>query len=289
MTNAGSARVTFEQDVVFGSGGGRDLKLDIYVPPEGTANRAGVLLIHGGGWSGGDRTQLRGFGILLGRVGYTCVSTEYRLSGEAKWPAQIHDVKAALRWMRANSARLGIDPEKIAVSGNSAGGHLSLMVAATANKPEFEGNGGTPGVSTDVAASVAIYPPTSMMRRRDEQGVAGAVGALMGPEAGDADYKGANPLTYAGAGFPPTMLLHGNKDMTVPVSDSFKMYEALTAAGATAEMHIFAGQPHAFDAAPDYGRECASLIDLFLKRHVLGIVPVGAREAVAASGGGRTP
>ena len=284
MTNAGSGRVTFDQDVVFGTGGEREVKLDIYVPPEGTSNRGGVLLIHGGGWSGGDRTQLRGFGILLGRVGYTCVSTQYRLSGEAKWPAQIHDVKAALRWMRANSARLGIDPEKIAVSGNSAGGHLSLMVAATANKPEFEGDGGMPGVSTGVAACVAIYPPTELVHMGGE--ARGAVSALMGPQATDLDYAGASPLSYARADFPPTMFLHGNKDATVPVSASQRMYEALTAAGATAEMHIFAGQPHAFDAAPDYGRQCASLIDLFLKRHMLGIAPAGAREAVAASGGG---
>jgi acetyl esterase/lipase len=276
MTSAPSGRVTFNMDVVYGQGGGRDLKLDVYIPPEGTSNRCGVLLVHGGGWSGGDRTQLRGFGILLGRVGYTCVACEYRLSGEAKWPAQIHDVKAALRWMRANSERLGIDPTKIAVSGNSAGGHLSLMVAGTPGKPEFEGEGGNPGVGTEVAACVAVYPPTATIRRYERQGAAGAVAALMGPDATDADYAAANPLTYAGPDFPPTLLLHGNKDTTVPVADSFKMYESLTAAGAPAELHVFAGQPHAFDAAPDYGRMVASLIDLFLRRHVLGLVPAGA-------------
>lgn len=83
------------------------------------------------------------------------------------------------------------------------------------------------------------------------------------------------------------MFLHGNNDTTVPVGDSFKMYEALIAAGASAEMHIFAGQPHAFDAAPDYGRECAALIDLFLKRNMLGIVPAGAVGAAAGGNGGR--
>jgi acetyl esterase/lipase len=276
MTNASGGRVTFENDVVFGRGGGRDLKLDIYRPPEGASNRCGVLLVHGGGWSGGDRTQLRGFGILLGRVGYTCVASEYRLSGEAKWPAQIHDVKAALRWMRANAADLGIDPSKIAVSGNSAGAHLSLVLAGTANKPEFEGDGGHPGVSTEVAAAVGIYPPTALMRRREGQGPTNAVGALMGSDATEEDYAGANPLTYARGDFPPTMLVHGNKDQTVPVGDSFKMYEKLAEAGAGVELHVFNGQPHAFDAAPDYGREVAALIDLFLRRHVLGLVPAGA-------------
>jgi acetyl esterase/lipase len=276
MTTASGGRVTFEMDLVYGRGGGRDLKLDLYKPPEGASNGAGVLLIHGGGWSGGDRTQLRGFGILLGRVGYTCVSTEYRLSGEAKWPACLHDVKAALRWFKANSGRLGVDPAKIAVSGNSAGGHLSLMVAATANLPQFEGDGGNAGVDTSVAACVAVYPPTSMMRRRSDAAAGSAVDALMGASASEADYAGANPLTYAGASFPPSMLVHGNKDELVPVSESFKMYEALSKAGAPAEIHVFSGQPHGFDAAPDYGREVASLIDLFLRRHVLGLVPAGA-------------
>jgi acetyl esterase/lipase len=186
--------------------------------------------------------------------------------------------------MRANVDRLGNDADKIAVSRNSAGGHLSHIVAATANLPEFEGEGGNPGLPTDVGACVAVYPPTSMMRMREGAPLTGAVGQLMGPNADDAAYKGANPLTYARAEFPPTMLLHGNKDTTVPVSESFKMYEALIGAGVQTEMHIFAGQPHAFDAAPDYGRAAASLIDLFLKRNLLGIAPMavggnGARRA----------
>jgi dipeptidyl aminopeptidase/acylaminoacyl peptidase len=108
----------------------------------------------------------------------------------------------------------------------------------------------------------------------------------MGPDASDEDYRAANPLTYARADFPPTMLVHGNKDTTVPVGDSFKMYEALTQAGALAELHVFGGQPHAFDAAPDYGRQTAALIDLFLRRHLLGVVPAGT-AAAAAGGNGR--
>jgi acetyl esterase/lipase len=129
-----------------------------------------VLLVHGGAWINGDRNQLHGYGILLGRIGYVCVATEYRLAAEAKWPAQIHDVKAALRWMRANADTLGIDPAKIAVSGNSAGGHLSLMLAATQNIPEFEGKSGTPGVPTDVAACIAFYAPTLLYKKEQPLG-----------------------------------------------------------------------------------------------------------------------
>ena len=155
---------------VFGTGGGRDLRCNVYWPPQAGTARPAVLLVHGGGWVNGDRTQLHGYGILLGRIGYVCVATEYRLAGEAKWPAQIHDVKAALRWMRANAGRLGIDPNKIAVSGNSAGAHLSLMVAGTANMPEFEGEGGNAGVGTEVAACIAFYGPAQLAVQYELQG-----------------------------------------------------------------------------------------------------------------------
>jgi acetyl esterase/lipase len=275
MTNAEAGRVTVEADVVFGTGGGRDLKLDIYHPPGNVKDAPGVLLIHGGAWRSGDRTQLRGYGILLGRLGYVCVSTEYRLSGESKWPAQIHDVKAALRWMRANADRLGIDPAKIAVSGNSAGGHLALIVAGTANDPAFEGEGGNAGVSTAVAAAVAFYAPVAVRRRFELES------SLMEPTATDDDYAGASPLNHVKKDFPPTMLIHGNKDELVPVAGSIRMYQALTEVGAPAELHVFNGAAHGFDAAPDYGRQSAALIDLFLKRHVVNPAPAGAVSAPA--------
>ena len=152
---ADDGRVTIEEGVVFGTGGGRELKADVFVPPGDVKNAPAVLLVHGGAWREGDRTQLRGYGILLGRRGYVCVASEYRLVGESAWPAQIHDVKAALRWMRANATQLGIDPAKIAIEGNSAGAHLALLAAGTPDRPEFEGEGGHAGVSTAVAAAAS--------------------------------------------------------------------------------------------------------------------------------------
>jgi acetyl esterase/lipase len=149
-------RVTIEEGVVFGSGGGRELACDVFTPPGGARNAPAVLIIHGGGWRQGDRSQLRAYGLRLGRAGDVCVATEYRLTPEAPWPAQIEDVKAAIRWMRANSDKLGLDPARIAVEGNSAGAHLALLAAGTAGMSEFEGEGGNPGVSTAVAAAIAI-------------------------------------------------------------------------------------------------------------------------------------
>jgi len=260
-------RVTIEEGVVFGRGGDRDLLCDVFLPPDERRDRPSVLLIHGGGWYQGDRSQLRGYGIQLARLGFLCVANEYRLSGEARWPAQIHDCKAALRWMRANAAALGIDTNRIAVSGNSAGAHLSLMLAATPDVPVFEGKGGHEDVSTTVAACVAIYPPTRLRVERSDTG--GAIAALLGAKASRELEDSASPITYAHRQFPPTLLVHGNADTVVPVDASFEMYRALADAGAAVELHVYDGAPHAFDSAPDYGRQVTDIMALFLDRKVV--------------------
>ena len=257
-------RVTIEEDVVFGTGGGRDLKCDVYTPPGRPTNAPSVLLVHGGGWANGDHKQLRGYGILLGREGYLCVASEYRLSGEAQWPAQIHDVKAALRWMRANSERLGLDPAKIAMEGNSAGAHLTLIAAGTPGVEEFEGDGGNAGVSSHVAAAIAIYAPATLVGG----GLSDAVSALMGKDASEERLRAASPVTYAKPDYPPTMLIHGTADTTVPHQSSLLMNDALREANVPVELHTFAGQPHAFDQQPAFGRQCAALMLLFLGRYV---------------------
>jgi acetyl esterase/lipase len=275
-----SDRVSIESGVVFGRGGRRELKCDVFTPPQGTANGAGVLLIHGGGWAGGDRTQLRGYGILLGRAGYTCVACEYRLTPEARWPAQIHDVKAALRWMRASASDLGIEPAKIVVEGNSAGGHLALMLAGTPGMPEFEGDGGNPGVATDVAAAIAFYAPTILRSGGldiDSEGRKfDAVSMLLGADAGDDALRAASPITYVHAGYPPTMLIHGTDDALVPHEATLRMQRALHEAGVPVEVHVYDGLPHGFDALPSYGRQTAQIMTLYLDRKVVNPGPVAA-------------
>jgi acetyl esterase/lipase len=266
MVEQQAGRVTVEAGVVFGTGGGRDLKCNVYHPPQLGKMRPAVLLIHGGGWMTGDPTQLHGYGILLGRIGYVCVSTSYRLAGESKWPAQIQDVKACLRWMRANADKLGIDPDKISVEGNSAGAHLSLMVAGTANVPEFEGDGGNAGVPTNVAACVAVYAPT-MLYGQDDPRAPEQLSFLFGREAAVETAKRASPVEWA-KDCPPTLLVTGNKDELVPVASSFLMYQRLQDAGVPSELHVYAEAPHAFDQEPAFGRQVAAIMTLFLDRYV---------------------
>ncbi len=268
MSSNEPGRVTIQEGVVVGTTGARDLRADVFIPPGDLKDAPGVLLIHGGGWMQGDRSQLRGYGVLLGRKGYVCVSCEYRLTGEAQWPAQIHDVKAALRWMRANASSLGLDPDRIAVSGNSAGGHLSLMVGATPNVPEFEGEGGNSGISTDVSAVISFYPPVRLGTMRDGAELSDPVRRLMGSNATPEAIAGASPITYASASFPPTALIHGSDDEIVSVAESFEMQKALAKAGVPTDLHIYAGQPHGFDATSALGRQCADVMALFLARYV---------------------
>ncbi len=263
MTN-GATPYTLEQDIVFGLGGDRELKLDVYRPPAGTEKRTAIIHLHGGGFRGGSKDAVARTAAFLAGRGYVNIGSQYRLGTEAKWPAQIEDVKAAIRWTRANAASLGVDATKIAIAGYSAGGHLAVHAAGTANLPEFEGSGGNPGVSTAVAACLAYYPNTRTRRASD-----GGDHILMPPGASDADYERASPLTYAGPNFPPTVLLHSTGDTTIPFSVSLELFERLRAAGVRVEMHILDGLSHVFDRHPEFAEACAAMCDLFLDRHVV--------------------
>jgi len=273
---AAALRSKIDRDIAFGTAGkdGRELLCNIYHPPPEapgfpslkSGRRVGVLIIHGGAWMMGDRMQLDFFAKLLGREGYVCVCNEYRLAEEARWPAMIHDCKAAVRWMRANANRLNIDPDCICAQGNSAGGHLALLLAGSDSGvyPELEGDGGNSGISSAVAACLPVYPPTIMSRPLTAEGMKDM--SWFDPAATDRDFALFSPMTYARPTFPPCCFLHGNGDDLVSTADVIKMYQELHSRGAHAELHLFAYAPHAFDADPHLGREVVRLMKVFLDR-----------------------
>ena len=261
-------RVSIKEGIVIGEGGGRSLKADIFLPPLEEKNRPAVLFIHGGGWIEGDRSQLRGYGILLARLGFVCMCNSYRLSNESIWPAQIQDVNCAIRYLRANATDLGLDPNRIGVSGNSAGGHLSLMAAATNYDQIFEGEGGSNEVSSEIKAVCAIYPPTTIRQLEMLNPLENAFLMLMGKEAKKEDYDKASPLNYVTEDYPPCMLIHGSTDSVVRLKDSTKFYEKLIEFNRPASLHIFSEEEHAFDGEPDYGRAIADLQALFFKKYL---------------------
>lgn len=241
------------ETVAVGRGGTRELRADVYRSPK--PNGAGVLLVHGGSYQRGDRSQLRGYGIALGRAGYTCLACEYRLSGEATWPAQIDDVHTALAYLHDHAESLGVNRGRIAVSGNSAGGHLALLAAGLGERP--------------VAAVAAFYSAVDFLGEDARaKGAPDALTFLLGADVSESRLASISPVNHVRADFPPTLLVTGNQDELIHWRESLKMYQALTDAGAPAELHIFNGAPHAFDLSPTLGRQCVGLLTLFLDRHV---------------------
>jgi acetyl esterase/lipase len=260
-----------EKDIVFGKGGDIDLLLDVYHPPEGVKpKRLAIIHLFGGGFFVGNKNA--GYIIndakALGARGYTSVSANYRLQSQGSWPAQIHDVKAAIRWTRANAARLGVDADKIVVAGYSAGGMLSLMAAGTNGKPEFEGAGGTPGVSSDVNASIGVYPLASAET---------AKGLFPQGQATPENIAAASPTSYISAKFAPTIFVHGTSDKTVPLASSLDFFSKLNALGVPTALTAIQGAAHAFDvSALDAVETMAQSIDLFLDRLLVNPKPYPA-------------
>jgi acetyl esterase/lipase len=252
------ANVKAESDVVFGKGGDMDLKLDIYRPPAGvTPKRMATIHFHGGGFTGGNKESLSERVKPYAALGYVAIAAQYRLAGQAGFPALVHDAKAAIRWVRANAKTLGIEPARIGVVGYSAGGYHALFTAGTGDRPEFEGNGGNAGVSTKVAACIAYYPATN-------------VPASMLPAGSDAAaQKAANATTYIAAGYPPIAIFHGMKDTTIPVDSSKRLMQQFQDVQVPVEFHAFEGVPHVFDSNPEFAVLAAQLADFFIDRHVL--------------------
>lgn len=266
-------RNQLEEHTIIGRGGARRLHADIYRPRKG--NGAGVLMIHGGGWRMGSKGMMPPQSQALANRGFTCVATEYRLTPQAPWPAQIHDVKTAMRWFRANADLLDVDPACIAALGNSAGGHLALLLAGTVGHPEFEGDGGNPGTDTAVAAVIAVYSPVQFyLGDRTSGGTVAS--ALLGDDTDPDAVRAASPMTYVREDFPPTFFLHGNADTVVPVSASINMYQALSEAGARTEMHIYAEQPHTWARWPKWVQPTMDEAAVFLDRYVVN--PAGYRK-----------
>lgn len=282
--DTGNLRV--EKDIVFGKGGSMDLTLDVYRPPEGVASkRMAIVHLFGGGFFVGSKNA--GYIVndakALGARGYTSISSNYRLQSQGSWPAQIHDVKAAIRWTRANADRLGIDPARVAVAGYSAGGMLALMAAGTNGRKELEGEGGNAGVSSDVNACIGVYPLASAQT---------ATGLFPQGQATPENIAAASPTSYISKSFAPTIFIHGTNDGTVPAQSSIDFYTKLHALGVPTALTLIQGADHAFDnGALDAVEVMAHSIDLFLDRLLIDPRPYpsfgGGGRGRGGRGGGR--
>jgi acetyl esterase/lipase len=238
-----------EADLVFGKGGEADLKLDLAMPAEGAGPFPAVVCIHGGGWVGGDRKQMAQTIRSLAKHGYVAVSPDYRLAPHDRFPAQIEDCKAAVRWLRANAKTYKIDPDHVGAVGFASGGHLACLLGVTGKDDGMEGAGGNADESSRVQAVVGFFAPTDLSATDWNLEVTGknlipllGGGAEEKPDA----YRKASPLTYAGKDAAPTLLFHGDADKIVPVGQSRKLAEKITAAGGVAHVVVLEGEGHGF-------------------------------------------
>ena len=250
--------------------GYRQLKLDLYLPPgKRTGARPLVVYVAGGGWAAdrprnaGAIEDFPGVFVSLAKNGYVVASIRYRLSAEAKFPAAEHDTKTALRWLRANAARYGIDKNRSVIWGSSAGGQLAGLAAVTCGDPmlapkQAAGSGATkiPEESDCVNGAVIWYgifdfaqmgaPPNANPNATNRP--PGADSSFLGCKAADCpdQVRAASAIAHVDANDPPFLLIHGSADRVVPVKQSQMFYEKLQAKGVKAELIIIPDVDHSF-------------------------------------------
>ena len=249
------AEVEIENNIVYGKGGAEELKLDM-AKPDGAGPFPALVLIHGGGWSGGNRASFHGLAIEAAKRGYVAMTISYRLTqpdtttklGKVPFPAQINDCKCAVRWLRANADKYHVDKNRIAVGGGSAGGHLSLLVGLTDASHKLEGDGGHADQSSRVQAIVNIFGPTDMAECwKTSPDARPFIKGLIGePDSSPEAYKAASPVTYISEDDPPVLTLHGDKDTLVPPSQAKLLDKKMKAAKAKHELLILEGAGHGF-------------------------------------------
>jgi acetyl esterase/lipase len=275
-------------DIHYASTTNKKQTLDLILPKKREGKLPSIVFIHGGAWMAGDKKSGHGNVMNYVRSGnYVGASVEYRFSQEATWPAQIHDCKAAIRWLRGNAAKYNIDPDRIAVWGGSAGGHLVAMLGTSGDVKDLEGDlGEFDKESSQVQAVIDFFGPSdfrtitnspSTLRHGDADS---PESKLIGGRIGDNPEKAkhVSPVVYATKDDPPFLIAHGTKDMTVPFSQSEEMAKALVDAKVAT--------PPVFIPMTDAGHgfrsdELNKRIGQFLDLHLRGVKSEISSAAIA--------
>jgi acetyl esterase/lipase len=241
------------------------LQLDIYKQKKQKEKAPVLIFIHGGSWSKGKRSDYLPYLVDYAMKGYVTATISYRLVKVAKYPAAVEDVKCAIKWIKDNAEKYGIDPNRIALIGGSAGAHLAMMAGYDSNKGinqcESTSNG-------KVQAVVNLYGPVDLTTpyARETSGVTNFLGKTwqQAPEL----FLHASPKTYITSDDPPTLTFHGTLDSLVPVSQADSLNSWLTQAGVVSEYHRLKGWPHTMDLAQKVNDYCQHHMDIFLKKHL---------------------
>ncbi|MEM6279305.1 MAG: alpha/beta hydrolase [Verrucomicrobiota bacterium] len=255
----------------------RRLTADVYRPASGEGPFPCIVMYFGGGWQNGRPALFAPLAQALAQRGYVCVVPEYRLSGEAPFPAAVYDAKAAIRWARKNAKRFQIDSERIATIGGSAGGHLSGFMGASNGVERFEGRGEHKNVSSEVQASIVMCGPMNMLdgfaaeraEAAAKKGVGDAILDFMGgaPPSKDPEvYREASPLTHLSEASPPMLFIDGEFDRPKLRYPDF--WAKMDELGLPHEFVLMPKGPHPFWNMREWFEPTVKAVDDFLKKHL---------------------
>jgi acetyl esterase/lipase len=239
-------------------------KLDLYLPVGGLTPRSLVIWIHGGGWQGGDKYPCNHAPSLLAG-GFAIASINYRLSGDATFPAQIHDCRAAVRWLRAHAAEYGLDPRRVGSWGSSAGGHLSAMLGTAGDVASLEGSvGGNVSKSSRVQAAADWFGPSNLFTMYPSHDACNSpesrlIGQCLGEIKAHLDdpawqawaqlLRAASPVFHVSRDDPPFHIAHGTADPVVPPGQSQELHDALVTAQVPSTVRYVEGAGHGLPAS----------------------------------------
>ncbi len=242
----GADGVTTTNDIVYTSAGGQELKLDMAAPSEGSGPFPALLVIHGGAWRAGNKKDMRPILAECAERGYVAISPQYRFCPKDLFPAQVHDVKAAVRWLRTHAQEYKIDADHIGATGFSAGGHLSLMLGVCDAKDGLEGDVPADAPSSRVQAVVNYFGPTDFAAPDIPDASRPLLRDFLGgtPSQKPEETKKASPVTFVTKDDPPILTFQGTKDPLVPFTQAIKLGEAQTAAGVPGRVELMLGAGH---------------------------------------------
>jgi acetyl esterase/lipase len=239
--------IQIENSLTYGKGGDTDLMLDIAMPAKGDGPFPTIVCIHGGSWKSGKRQDLSQMIKTLASRGFVAATISYRFLQVAKFPAQIEDSKAAVRWLRANAAKYKIDKDHMGVVGFSAGAHLACLLGTTGKNDNLEGAGGSPEQSSSVQAVVDFFGPADFTTKDwPEEAETKTLAPFLGDTFANRPdlYRRASPIVYVKSEAPPFLILHGTDDKTVSIDQSRKFAKKLEESGVHVKLIEIPGAGH---------------------------------------------
>ncbi|MCB9782080.1 MAG: alpha/beta hydrolase [Candidatus Omnitrophica bacterium] len=253
--------VKFEKNIVFKKTDEKDLILDLYTHPGSDEKAPLLVFIHGGAWRGGKPADYHYYCVKFAKLGYAVATVSYRFSQEAKFPAALEDVTDSVRWLREHAEEYNYDPNRIALIGGSAGGHLSMLVGYTWDEMTEDGK-------NPIKVVVDIYGPADLTTdfAIGNKVVINFIGDTY--ENAKQKYEDASPIFQLDKKDPPTLIIHGTIDETVPIVQSDMLEEKLNELGIPNHYEKFPGWPHTMDLAEPVNARVRFLIERFLEEYL---------------------